>query len=83
VTINSAAFGANNLKFSGVSPANKVIFKPLDGSVQIFANRQTITSTGGKPSQIIVDGISVQLTKFKNAGKTIIGNIEIATSIAK
>jgi len=30
----------------------------------------------------MVDGISVQLTKFKNAGKTITGNIEIATSIA-
>jgi hypothetical protein len=82
VTINSTAFGAKNVKFSGAAPANKVLFKTLDGSVVIYANRQTITKVGGKPSKIMVDGISVQLTKFKNAGKTITGNIEIATSIA-
>jgi hypothetical protein len=54
VTINSAAFGAKNVMFSGTAPANKVIFKTLDGSVVIYANRRTIT-----------------------------GNIQIATSIAK
>jgi hypothetical protein len=36
----------------------------------------TITSATGKPSQITVYGISVQLTKLKNADKTITGNIQ-------
>jgi hypothetical protein len=83
VTINSTAFGAKNVKFSGAAAANQVLFKTLDGTVVIYANRQTITTTaGGKPSQITVDGISVQLTKFKNGGKSITGDFEIATSIA-
>jgi len=82
VTINSAAFGANNVKFSGAAVANKVLFKSKDGAVIIYANRQTVASAGGKPSKITVDGISVQFNHFKNAGKVITGNIEVATSIA-
>jgi hypothetical protein len=83
VTINSTAFGARNVRFTGVAPANKVIFHNADRSVVIYANRQTITSAGGKPAKIVVDGISVQFTRFKNAGKTISGNIELAASVAK
>ena len=83
VTINSAAFGAKNVKFSGTPTANKVLFHTLDGTVVIYANRQTTTkAANGKPASIKVNAISVQLTKFKNAGKTITGNLEIATSIA-
>jgi hypothetical protein len=82
VTINSAAFGAKNVKFSGTAPANKVLFHNADHSVVIFANRQTILSRNGKPAKITVDGILVQFTKFKNAGKSITGTIELATSIA-
>lgn len=83
VTINSSAFGAKDVKFSGSAPTNKVLFHTADGTVTIYANRQTTASSGGKPSKITVDGISVQFNKFKNAGKTITGNIEIATSIAQ
>jgi hypothetical protein len=82
VTINSAAFGARNVKFSGSAVRNKVLFKSKDGTVIIYANRQTIASSGGKPSKITVDGISVQFNHFKNAGKTITGNIELASSMA-
>jgi hypothetical protein len=82
VTINSAAFGAKNVKFSGTAPANKVLFRNKDNTVVIYANRQTVTSAGGKPSKIAVDGISVQFNKFKNAGKTITGTIKIASSMA-
>jgi hypothetical protein len=82
VTINSTAFGAKNLRFSGAAPANKVLFHNADHSVVIYANRQMVTSRNGKPAKITVDGISVQFTKFKNAGKTISGDIELATSIA-
>jgi hypothetical protein len=82
VTINSTAFGAKNVKFSGTAPANKVLFHNADHSVVIYANRHTITSRNGKPAKITVDGISIQFTKFKNAGKSISGNIELATSIA-
>jgi len=72
------------VKSSGSPVANKVLFKTLDGTVVIYANRQTITkaATTGKPSSIKVDAISVQLTRFKNGGKTISGNFEIGTSIA-
>jgi hypothetical protein len=59
-----------------------VLFKSKDGTVIIYANRQTVTTSAGKPAKIEVDGISVQFNKFKNAGKTITGNIELATSIA-
>jgi len=82
MTINSAAFGAKFVRFSGTAPANKVVFRSKDGTVTVFANRQTVTSAAGKPSKIAVDGISIQFNKFKNAGKTITGNIEVATSIA-
>lgn len=83
LTINSAAFGAKNVKFQGTPKANTVVFRNADRSVVIFANRQTIKRfPSGKPFSITVDAISVQLTKFKTGGKTITGNIEIGTSIA-
>jgi hypothetical protein len=82
IVINSTAFGANNVKFTGNPLPNKVLFKSKDGTVIIYANRQTVTTSAGKPAKIEVDGISVQFNKFKNAGKTITGNIELATSIA-
>jgi hypothetical protein len=84
LTLNSGPFGAKSVKFSGTPAANTVIFKTLDGTVVLYANRQTITSAAsGKPSRITVDALSLQLNKFKNAGKTITGNFEIATSIAQ
>jgi len=82
LTINSTAFGAKNVKFSGSAPANKVLFKTSDGKVIIYANRQTVTSAGGKASKIQVDGISVQFNHFANAGKVITGNILLASSMA-
>jgi hypothetical protein len=83
LTLNSAAFGAKNVKLSGSPAANKVLFRSANGTVTIYANRQTITTAAsGKPASITVDAISVQFTKFKTAGKTITGNFEIATSIA-
>ena len=83
VTINSVAFGAKSVKFNGTPAANKVLFHTLDGTVVIYANRQTVTSAAGKPSKISIDAISVQLFKFKWQGKTISGNFEIATSAAQ
>jgi hypothetical protein len=82
LTINAPAFGAKAVKTSGAQAANTVLFHTLDGSVTIYANRQTTTTAAGKPAGITVDAISVQLNKFKTAGKTITGNFEIATSIA-
>jgi hypothetical protein len=83
ITINSTAFGASNVKYSGTPLPNKVLFKSKDGTVTIYANRRTVTLSGGKPAKIEIDGVSVQFNKFRNAGKTITGNIKIATSIAQ
>jgi hypothetical protein len=83
MTLNSAAFGAKAVKFSGTAKPNTIVFKNAAKTVVVYANRQTITkATNGKASSITVDAISVQLTKFKTGAKTITGNIEIATSIA-
>lgn len=82
LVINSTAFGAKNVKFTGTPLANKVLFKSKDGTVTIFADRKTTTMAAGKASKVEVDGISVQFDHFKNAGKTITGNIQLATSIA-
>jgi hypothetical protein len=83
MTINSAAFGAKAVRFSGTPKANTVVFRNAARTVVIYANRQTITrAASGKAARISVDAISIQLTKFKTGAKTITGNIEIATSIA-
>jgi hypothetical protein len=82
--INAPALGIKNVTLSASKPAaNKVLFHTLDGSIVIWANRQTVTTSAGKAAAINVNAVEVQLSKVKYQGKVLTTDFVIGTSFAK
>jgi len=89
LTINSALFGINNLKFPLPSTpnnhtpgANQILYNNSDNSVVLYLNRQTPKSTAGKVSSIAVSAVTLHVKNFKYSSFTISGDINVATSNA-
>lgn len=82
LTIDAPSFGVKNLVFAGTATPNKVLFHNADNSLVITANRQTVTTAGGKPASITVDGLAMHFANYAYFGTRFSGDIALGSTMA-
>ncbi len=83
VTINAPTWGIKNLVHHGTAAPNAVLFKNAKGSLIVYAHYQVKTTALGTTTGIMADAIDIHMKQFVAGGKSMTGDIQIGTTIAK